>query len=240
MDGHDIYTYIDLTYIYTDICIDTAWWAQSLLRAPSHPPTHWPTLQHTRKYCNALRALKHTQHGGLFSFARTMSPFNTLTPTNQTATHGNTQKHTETQCNVQSMMGAFSVACAIAPFNTLNHTATHCNTLQHTAHTGKLRAWRAQLLLRAPSQKCCVAGHADWKYGESGVCVCGGGWYPGSVGHEIAETMYVVTPVVVDSFHGVRVGRCHRLTRENALAFAMGTHARLGSGHTMVNGSTRW
>ena len=53
--------------------------------------------------------------------------------------------------------------------------------------------------------------------------------HPGGVGHEIAETMYVVTPFVVDSFHGVRAGRWHRLTRENALAFAMGTHARLGS-----------
>ena len=65
--------------------------------------------------------------------------------------------------------------------------------------------------------------------------------YPRGVGHDIAqnghlhtETMYVVTPLVVDSFHGERVGRCHRLTRENALAFAMSTHARLGSGHTMV------
>jgi len=58
--------------------------------------------------------------------------------------------------------------------------------------------------------------------------------HPGGVGHEIADTVNVVVPLVVDSFHGVRAGRCHRLTRENALAFAMGTHARLGSGHTVV------
>lgn len=58
--------------------------------------------------------------------------------------------------------------------------------------------------------------------------------FVGGLGHEIVETNHVVAPLIVDSLQGVRVGRCHRLSKLNAIAFAMGTHARLGSIRVVV------
>jgi len=58
--------------------------------------------------------------------------------------------------------------------------------------------------------------------------------YPSGLGHEIRETNHVITPLIVDSSQGMRIGRCQRLSKLNAIAFAMGTHARLGSIRVVV------
>jgi len=67
-----------------------------------------------------------------------------------TATHGNTRQHTATHCNtlqrivsfcrMRRLMWHMLATSRLADigkrkwlFNTLQHTATHCNTLQHTA-----------------------------------------------------------------------------------------------------------
>ena len=49
------------------------------------------------------------------------------------------------------------------------------------------------------------------------------------LGHGDGEDKWVPTRVAAHLLHGTRVGRCHSLLPELALAFAMGTHPRLGS-----------
>ena len=53
---------------------------------------------------------------------------------------------------------------------------------------------------------------------------------PGGLGHADLADRLVPTPVSPRLLGGARVGRCHGLAEEHALAFAMGTHARLGAG----------
>ena len=53
---------------------------------------------------------------------------------------------------------------------------------------------------------------------------------PGGLGHVDLANKLVPTLVPRQLLGGARVGRCHRLLEELALAFAMGTHGRLGSG----------
>jgi len=50
-----------------------------------------------------------------------------------------------------------------------------------------------------------------------------------SLGHANKQAKRVPTPLVPHLLQGARVGRCHCLPPLYALAFAMGTHARLGS-----------
>jgi len=52
---------------------------------------------------------------------------------------------------------------------------------------------------------------------------------PAGLGHDDLLTKLVPTCVVPRLLRGLRVGRCHRLPHLDALAFAMGTHARLGN-----------
>ena len=49
------------------------------------------------------------------------------------------------------------------------------------------------------------------------------------LGHGDRENKRVPTRVAAHLLHGTRVGRCHSLPPQLALAFAMGTHPRLGS-----------
>ena len=53
---------------------------------------------------------------------------------------------------------------------------------------------------------------------------------PGGLGHADLANRLVPTLVPRQLLGGARVGRCHWLLEELALAFAMGTHGRLGSG----------
>jgi hypothetical protein len=53
---------------------------------------------------------------------------------------------------------------------------------------------------------------------------------PGGLGHADLFDRLVPAAVPPHLFDGARVGRCHRLPEEHALAFAMGLHARLGGG----------
>ncbi len=53
---------------------------------------------------------------------------------------------------------------------------------------------------------------------------------PGGLGHADLADRLVPTMVPRELLGGARVGRCHRLSEEHALAFAMGTHQRLGAG----------
>jgi len=50
-----------------------------------------------------------------------------------------------------------------------------------------------------------------------------------ALGHGDGEDKWVPTRVAAYLLHGTRVGRCHSLPPQLALAFAMGTHPRLGS-----------
>ena len=60
---------------------------------------------------------------------------------------------------------------------------------------------------------------------------------PGGLGHADLADRLVPTPVSPRLLGGARVGRCHGLAEEHALAFAMGTHARLGAGAGGEQGS---
>ena len=66
-----------------------------------------------------------------------------------------------------------------------------------------------------------------WGKGEASYP---GSQVPGGLGHADLANRLVPTPVSPRLLGGARVGRCHGLAEEHALAFAMGTHARLGAG----------
>ena len=51
---------------------------------------------------------------------------------------------------------------------------------------------------------------------------------PAGLGHDDMQTKLVPTPVATHLLESMRVGRCHSLPPPIALAFAMGTHDRLG------------
>jgi len=61
---------------------------------------------------------------------------------------------------------------------------------------------------------------------------------PGGLGHSYGETKFVPTLVVPALLQGARVGCCHELLPLHALAFAMGTHERLGRAAQTVLTST--
>ena len=62
---------------------------------------------------------------------------------------------------------------------------------------------------------------------------------PGGLGH--LDLIDRLVPTIVSSllFDGALVGRCHTLNPEHALAFAMGTHFRLGGGFRAAGGGGR-
>jgi len=49
------------------------------------------------------------------------------------------------------------------------------------------------------------------------------------LGHTNGEAKWVPTRIIPSLLQGARFGRCHDLPPMHALAFAMGTHSRLGS-----------
>ena len=61
---------------------------------------------------------------------------------------------------------------------------------------------------------------------------------PGGLGHADQRNRLVPAQVSPDLLHGP-VGRCLGLADDYALAFAMGTHSRLGAGTTVAGGSRR-
>ena len=95
-------------------------WGAVIIKCYLGTATHCHTLPHTATHCNTL------QHS---------------------ATHCNVLQHTATHCNTQgrwlsSVLQCVAMCCRVLPLtlqhtathsNTLQHTATHCNTLQHTA-----------------------------------------------------------------------------------------------------------
>ena len=91
-----------------------------------HTATHCNTLTHTATHCNILQ--------------RTATHFNTL---QHTATHCTTLQHTANTLQHQGATGTISIVWrnglvqhTAAHWHTLQHTATHykqCNTLQHVA-----------------------------------------------------------------------------------------------------------
>jgi len=57
---------------------------------------------------------------------------------------------------------------------------------------------------------------------------------PGGLGHADLLDRLLPTAVPPHLFDGARLERWHRLPKEDALAFAMGTHNRLGDGSRMA------
>jgi alpha-tubulin suppressor-like RCC1 family protein len=72
-----------------------------------------------------------------------------------------------------------------------------------------------------------------WGKGEAG---CIRSQVPGSLGHADLANKLVPTLVPRQLLGGARVGRCHGLREELALAFVMGTHERLGAGFVAARG----
>jgi alpha-tubulin suppressor-like RCC1 family protein len=72
-----------------------------------------------------------------------------------------------------------------------------------------------------------------WGKGEAGHT---GSQVPGGLGHADLANRLVPTLVPRQLLGGVRVGRCHGLREELALAFAMGTHERLGASSAAAGG----
>jgi len=67
-------------------------------------------------------------------------------------------------------------------------------------------------------------GLYTWDLGQDAAAAPSAG-----LGHDGMHTKLVPTRVAPHLLQGMRVGRCHRLPPLHALAFAMGTHVRLGS-----------
>lgn len=72
-----------------------------------------------------------------------------------------------------------------------------------------------------------------WGQGEAWPT---GSQVPGGLGHVDLANRLVPTLVPRQLLGGARVGRCHGLLEELALAFAMGTHERLGAGSAAAGG----
>jgi alpha-tubulin suppressor-like RCC1 family protein len=72
-----------------------------------------------------------------------------------------------------------------------------------------------------------------WGKGEAGYT---GSQVPGGLGHADLANRLVPTLVPRQLLGGARVGRCHGMLEELALAFAMGTHGRLGAGSAAAGG----
>ena len=73
-----------------------------------------------------------------------------------------------------------------------------------------------------------------WGKGEGGYNP--GSQVPGGLGHADLANRLVPTLVQRQLLGGARVGRCHGLREELALAFAMGTHERLGASSAAAGG----
>ena len=86
-----------------------------------------------------------------------------------------------------------------------------------------------------PHSAAVTAGGAlyTWGEGEGGHT---GSQVPGGLGHADLANRLVPTLVPRQLLGGARVGRCHGLREELALAFAMGTHERLGASSAAAGG----
>ena len=80
-----------------------------------------------------------------------------------------------------------------------------------------------------------TAGGALYTWGR-GEAKPTGSQVPGGLGHVDLANRLVPTLVPRQLLGGARVGRCHGLLEELALAFAMGTHERLGAGSAAAGG----
>jgi hypothetical protein len=80
-----------------------------------------------------------------------------------------------------------------------------------------------------------TAGGALYTWGK-GEADHTGSQVPGGLGHVDLANRLVPTLVPRQLLGGARVGRCHGLLEELALAFAMGTHERLGAGSAAAGG----
>ena len=80
-----------------------------------------------------------------------------------------------------------------------------------------------------------TAGGALYTWGQ-GEAQPTGSQVPGGLGHVDLANRLVPTLVPRQLLGGARVGRCHGLLEELALAFAMGTHERLGAGSAAAGG----
>ena len=80
-----------------------------------------------------------------------------------------------------------------------------------------------------------TAGGALYTWGQ-GEAEPTGSQVPGGLGHADLANRLVPTLVQRQLLGGARVGRCHGLREELALAFAMGTHERLGASSAAAGG----
>ena len=78
-----------------------------------------------------------------------------------------------------------------------------------------------------------VAAAAGWHHSsavtEDGALWTWGDGYYGQLGHGDAQRCLVPTVGAAAGLGGGRIGRCRGLPAEHAVAFAMGTHGRLGA-----------
>jgi len=109
-----------------------------------HTATHCNTLQHSATHCNTKRPCEspcNTLHDRRIHCAKWMVSRNTL---QHTATHCNTLQHTTTQHTksiwltlqrIETQKNSLCLAASVPPtpwytlYDTLQHTATHCNIL---------------------------------------------------------------------------------------------------------------
>lgn len=82
-------------------------------------------------------------------------------------------------------------------------------------------------------------GGALFTWGRGEVASYARSQVPAGLGHADLCDRLVPTLVSPRLLGGVRVGRCHGLADELALAFAMGTHARLGAGAAAEEGEDK-
>jgi len=81
--------------------------------------------------------------------------------------HCNTLQHTATQCNTDIIQ-----ACCFQWCNTLQHTATHCNTLQRRRHLCML-PW----MLQHTATHCNALQHTATLYNTDVISACSHEWW---------------------------------------------------------------
>jgi hypothetical protein len=145
------------------LCRISSW--HCVRRFLRHTATHCNTLQNTATHCSTSYSgtiMSLSWHCVRFFLQHTATRCNALQTLQHTATHCNT--------SYSGIVSCFSLGTVPVSFcDTLQHIATHCNTLQHTATHCNVRQHIVYFRLLSLSWHCIrlFLQHTMYMYGDS-------------------------------------------------------------------------